>query len=103
MRRLAYVEDEEPPRRLGNMIGAEVTEQDRDVVRLLAEGYARWAVAVKLDLSEERVRAIVRKLCEIHKCPAIDLPRELGIPMLGDGDDDDDDGRVRVDGSVPTV
>ena len=79
------------------------TDTERDVARLIADGYARWAISIKLGLSDERVRDVIRNLCRRFDCPTIEVPEFLGMPMLGDDEYDGDDGETRVDASDAEV
>ncbi len=51
--------------------------EDRQLVDLIAAGLTRWAIAQRLDLSENAVRTIVRRLCAQFNCPMRDLPAEV--------------------------
>ena len=57
---------------------------DRQVVRLIAEGLTRWAIADRLGLAETDVRKAIRRLCAEYDCNMRDLPDCIG-PL----DDDD--------------
>lgn len=54
-----------------------LTERERAVVALIAEGYARWRIAELLGLSEAVVRRTIRGLCERYDCPMRDLPDKV--------------------------
>jgi hypothetical protein len=66
--------------------------EERQVVELIGEGMARWGIAVRLDVSEDRVRTIVRRLCARFDCPMVGLPNAVGIRTIAD----DDDGSIMV-------
>lgn len=66
-----------------------LTYDEVQIVRLIAEGLTRWAIADRLELAETDVRGVIRRLCERYGCNMRDLPDCVGLDSL-----DDDDGRV---------
>lgn len=64
-----------------------LTTEERQIVELIAEGMARWGIATRLDLSEDRVRTVIRRLCERFDCPMVELPAAVGIRTIADDDD----------------
>lgn len=59
---------------------------DEQIVRLIAEGLTRWAIADRLDLAETDVRRIIRRLCTEYGCRMQNLPDRVGLPPLDDDD-----------------
>lgn len=53
---------------------SQVTELEREVVRLLGEGYARWKIAQEVGLGETTVRDVIKRLCKQYDCSQRDLP-----------------------------
>lgn len=56
-----------------------LTEREREVVALIAEGYARWRIAELLGVSEAVVRKTIRRLCSRFDCPMRDLPERVAL------------------------
>lgn len=52
---------------------------DMQIVRLIAEGLTRWAIADRLELSESDVRAVIRRLCAQYDCNMRELPDRVGL------------------------
>lgn len=61
-----------------------MNEVEKQVVRLLAEGYTRWKIAEELGLGESTIRRIIRRLCEHYDCSQRELPKVVGKEN-GDG------------------
>lgn len=57
----------------------ELSTVEREVVELIAAGLTRWAIAERLQMSENAVRETIRKLCAYFDSPMRDLPERLGI------------------------
>jgi DNA-binding NarL/FixJ family response regulator len=54
-----------------------LTEQQLRIIDLIEEGYVRWKIAQELDVSEQRVRVMIRDLCARYDCPMRDLPEAV--------------------------
>jgi DNA-binding NarL/FixJ family response regulator len=54
-----------------------LTTEEAEIVELVEEGLTRWAIAEHLDLSEDTVRLIVRRLCSRYDVPMRDLPEAV--------------------------
>jgi DNA-binding NarL/FixJ family response regulator len=61
-----------------------LTPEERQIIELIAEGMARWGIAARLDLSQDRVRLVIRRLCERFDCPMVDLPAAVGLSTIAD-------------------
>lgn len=59
---------------------------DEQVVRLIAEGLTRWAIAKRLSISETDVRRVIQRLCKEYGCRMQKLPAAVGLPPLDDDD-----------------
>ena len=51
-----------------------LTEHQREVVRLIEQGYTRWKIAELIGSSEDAVRQTIRRLCQRFDCRMEDLP-----------------------------
>lgn len=68
------------------MSEAALTHDDMQIVRLIAEGLTRWAIADRIGASESDVRAVIRRLCERYDCNMRDLPDCVGLIPVDDDD-----------------
>lgn len=50
------------------------THLEDQVVKLIGEGWSRWKIAEKLELSEHTVREVIKRLCQQYDCSMRDLP-----------------------------
>ena len=64
-----------------------LTAEQRLIIELIGDGLRRDAIAIKLDLSEDRVRTVIRRLCERFDCPMVELPDAVGVRTIADDDD----------------
>ena len=84
-----------------------LTEKQDRILRCIIAGKSQAEIAEIMGVSKWRVRAVCRRLCEIYDVEVWwDLPDAVAArerPNGRDGDGFADDGRIRVDGSVPTV
>lgn len=55
-----------------------MNEVEKQVVRLIEEGFTRWKIAEEMGLSESTVRRIIRRLCEHYNCLQRELPKVVG-------------------------
>ncbi len=62
-----------------------LTHDEIQIVRLIAEGLTRWAIAERIGAAESDVRAVIRRLCALYDCNMRDLPDCVGLP-----DEEDD-------------
>ena len=61
----------------------DLTTEELEVVDLVSEGLTRWAIAEHLDLAEDTVRLIVRRLCARYDCAMRDLPEAVKEAQSG--------------------
>jgi DNA-binding CsgD family transcriptional regulator len=55
-----------------------ITDEEKEIIRLIGVGFTRWKIARQLDLSESSVRLIIRRLCTEYGCAMRDLPEAVG-------------------------
>ena len=60
------------------MADATLTSGELAVIELIAAGLTRWAIAEELNLSENSVRTVIRRLCEHYSCSMRELPAKAG-------------------------
>jgi DNA-binding NarL/FixJ family response regulator len=65
-------------------VRAPLSYDDEQVVRLIAEGLTRWAIAERLSIPETDVRNVIRRLCKEYGVRMQKLPEAVGLPPLDD-------------------
>lgn len=64
-----------------------LTEKQKRIVTLIADGYDVQGIATEMGLSKWTIRDHVRKLCREYDCSFKDLPRRTGLRQRrSDGD-----------------
>lgn len=71
------------------MLDPTLNEEEKAIVRLVAEGLTRWAIADRLGRSENSVRLIIRNLCAHFNCSMRELPDAVGLEDEEPEDDED--------------
>jgi ATP/maltotriose-dependent transcriptional regulator MalT len=56
-----------------------LSEIERRIVGLIADGYDRAGIADQLDLADATVKRRIKKLCGRYQCPMRDLPVKAGV------------------------
>lgn len=54
-----------------------LAQDEAVLVALVAAGYTRWRIAEVMDVSEDRVREMVRELCARYDCRMEKLPEAV--------------------------
>lgn len=62
----------------------EISDLDRKIVELIAEGLTRWAIAERIGISEFVTRERIRGLCARFDCNMRSLPDVLEIGPASD-------------------
>lgn len=58
---------------------AKLTEKQRKIIELIADGYDVQGIALEMGLSKWTIRDHVRKLCRTYDCSFRDLPSRTGL------------------------
>jgi DNA-binding CsgD family transcriptional regulator len=56
-----------------------LTQMQREIIRLIADGYDSEGIARELDRGKWTIRDHIRRLCSIYDCTMKDLPRRTGM------------------------